>query len=454
MIRKLLVVIAFGFSLLLLNCNDPAKIDTGLVDQDRLDILNLEITNLTATTVTEDSVVTYTPGGLQARYPCGEYNDPIFGKTSAELYFQTRFPLTLGVVDFEDGTYDSLILSMAYDSVDPVYGDSTETMNFEIFRVTEDMDNAERVFSNESFETENTAVGSFSLEPEFETTDTPTTFYFTDSTLVDTIAPSIRVKMDDALGMELFNLDSISYTSNSEFLSILKGFNVKATETTNNIASFQFANLTSKRGINYSSGRLTMYYTKDGIGREHSWNIDPTYSTKAINYQHDYSGSEIETFIDNPTLGDSLLFIQGFAGVNTKIAMNDLTALSDVIINRAELEVYAMVSGDDADFYPMPEQLIAAEIVNEELSLVRDFSFSTSIGNVSVAGGNKEDFEENVFKYKLNISTHFQEIVDGEASNEIFLRLFPKPSNVRRMALFGPGHSTYPMKLKITYTQL
>ena len=454
MIKKLLIVIAFGYSLLLLNCNDPASIDTGLVDQDRLDILNIDLTDLTAVTTVEDSVVTYTPGGLQARYPCGQFVDPIFGETNAQLYFQARFPLTLGIVDFDDATYDSLVLTMAYDSVDPIYGDSTETMNFEIYRVTEDMDNAVVVYSNQEFATEPDPVGSFSLNQDFEDNDTPIEFYFTDSTLVDTIAPSIRVKLDDELGMELFGLDSISYTSNTEFLSILKGFNVRATGPTGNMASFLFANLTSKEGINYSSGRLTMYYTKDGVGREQNWNIDPTNSTKIINYQHDYAGSEIEAFIDDPVLGDSLLFVQGYTGVNTKVTINDLSTLNDVIINRAELEVYATILDEDKDSYPLPDQLIAAEIIDEQLSLVRDFSFSTSVGNVSLSGGTKEDVEENIFKYKLNLSTHFQEIVDGDASNELFLRLFPKPSNVRRMVIFGPGHSTYPMKLVITYTQL
>ena len=197
-----------------------------------------------------------------------------------------------------------------------------------------------------------------------------------------------------------------------------------------------------------------MYYTKDGVGRELNWNIDPSLSTKVISYTHDYAGSEIEPFIEDPALGDSLLFLQGYSGVNAKVTLNDLSNLQDVIINRAELEVFGTILDEDKEFYPLPEQLIAAEIVDEELSLVRDFSFSTSVGNVSLSGGDKEDFEENIYQYKLNLSTHFQEIVDGDASNEIILRLFPKPSNVRRMAIFGPGHSTYPMKLVITYTQL
>jgi len=453
-IKKLLIVIAFGLSLLLLNCNDPASIDTGLVDQDRLEILNLDITDLTAITSKEDSVITYTPGGLQARYPCGQFEDPIFGNTDAQLYFQARFPLTISIVDFEDAVYDSLVLTMAYDSVDPVYGDSTETMNFEVYRVTEDMSNAESYYSNKSFATETNPVGNFTLKPDFHIDDIPVQFYFTDSTLVDTIVPSVRVKLDDALGMELFGLDSISYTSNTEFLSILNGFNIRATGPTNNIASFLFANLTSPERVNYSSGRLTLYYTKDGAGREQNWNVDPTNSTKVISYVHDYSGSEIEDFIDDPALGDSLIFLQGFSGVNTKVIINDLSELQNVIINRAELEIFGTILDEDKGFYPLPNQVIAAEIVDDELSLIRDFSFSTSIGNVSLSGGEIEDFEDNVFKYKLNLSTHFQEIVDGEASNELFLRLFPKPSNVRRMVVFGPGHSTYPMKLVITYTQL
>ena len=459
MIKKLLIVIAFGLSLLLLNCNDPANINTGLVDQDRVNVLNLEIDNFTATTVMEDSLVTYTPGGLQTRYPCGKFVDPIFGTTNADIYFQTRFPITLGIVDFEDATYDSLVLTMAYDPVDPLYGDSTQTINYEVFRVTEDMDNAETVYSNQTFETEADPVGAFSLEPDFEDENTPLLFYFSDSTLVDTIAPSIRVKLDDELGMELFDLDSISFTSNTEFLSILKGFKVTATEETNNIASFIFENLTSQRGINFTAGRLTLYYTKDGIGREQNWGIDPTNSTKVLNYEHDYAGSEIEAFIDDPLLGDSLTFMQGFAGVNTKITIDEAALAldfnsGDVIINKAELEVFATILDEEPDLYPLPDQIIVAELVDDQITLVRDFSFATSVGDVSRSGGDQQLVEDNIYRYNVNISTHFQEIVDGDASNEFFLRLFPKPANVRRMALFGPGHSTYPMKLKITYTQL
>ncbi len=453
MLRNLLIILLTS-CVLFFNCNDPARINTGVVDQEDLNISLKEDFILTATTTAEDSVITYSPDNRHERYPCGIFEDPEFGITNAQLFFQIRYPITFSIPDFEDATADSLVLHLGLAESDPIYGDSTETHDFEVYEVVEEMDNAVNYYSNQSFETESTPLASFSASPNFNREFDISTFYFADTAIVDTLSPEISVKLDDALGDRLLALDSAQLQSNTEFLQVLNGINIRPVSTNKGLTSFRFENTGTYSGINYYTGRLSLYYTKDGVQREYSWVVDPTFSTKVINYDQDVSGAPIEDAIDNENIGQESLYIQGFDGTNAKIKIEGWDFPDDLIVNKAELEVYAEIEPENEELYPLPPQMILSEDVEGTLSFIRDFSLAAQFGNLTTSGGQIEEVEEGLYRYTLNISSHLQEIFDGDVSNEVFLRLFPKPSNVRRVIVHGPGHDTYPMKLVLTYTQL
>ena len=68
-------------------------------------------------------------------------------------------------------------------------------------------------------------------------------------------------------------------------------------------------------------------------------------------------------------------------------------------------------------------------------------------------------------KYIINISGHFQKIIDGEEENSLNLtsgveqtnfypRIMPKAITPSRVIFYGANHPLYPLKLNLTYTRL
>jgi len=125
------------------------------------------------------------------------------------------------------------------------------------------------------------------------------------------------------------------------------------------------------------------------------------------------------------------------------------------LINGATLEVFATALNDDEDIRPLPSQLILQQLEDDgEFELTRDFFSSSIAGDLTIAGGLVEDVGNGIFKYTFDVVGQLQDIIEGEAPNEIFILPVAKIESMRRAVLFGPGHSTYPMKLNVTYTKL
>jgi hypothetical protein len=57
-------------------------------------------------------------------------------------------------------------------------------------------------------------------------------------------------------------------------------------------------------------------------------------------------------------------------------------------------------------------------------------------------------------KYRVNLSTHLNRMVDGKVPPEIFIRVFPRSERAARSVLYGAGHPKYGAKLKVTFTEL
>jgi len=425
-------------------CNDPVSIDTGLLQEDQLDLEYREDITLTATSIREDSVLTYSAGGDLARFPCGNFEDPFLGKTTAEIFAQLRLPTP---VDFQNVSYDSIVLSLAYDDVFPSYGDISQQHELEIYRLTENMDSS-IYYSSRGFETEAMPVGTYAFTPA-PTDSVELGVYLPDTIITMNTPPHIRISLDDMLGEELIDLDSVSYSSNADFVEAFKGINVRPTSDNDGLVAFNLAS-------QYS--RLTLYYTSTigtGVAEYNYFFTD--LSTKTATYSHDYTGSVAESFIDNTTSGDSLVFAQGMSGLNAKVSLPNLSELDNTLINKAELEFYAAdIIANDTMLYPPTAQFIVAE-ENEDgtVVLIEDVNNAIFRANLSSFGGGlTDDSASGMQKYTVNITTHLQGMIDGTAKDFILIRAFPKESTMSRSIIYGPGHSTFPMKLKVTYTNL
>lgn len=112
------------------------------------------------------------------------------------------------------------------------------------------------------------------------------------------------------------------------------------------------------------------------------------------------------------------------------------------------------------------------ENADGNLVAVEDASLALLRKNLSIIGG-QEDFDPDllVTSYTLNLTDAIQGMIDGTTtSNTIVLQAYVddlynrtinsdflpvlKPERPNRTILLGPGHSTYPMMLSLTYSEV
>ena len=139
-------------------------------------------------------------------------------------------------------------------------------------------------------------------------------------------------------------------------------------------------------------------------------------------------------------------------------------SIRQIAVNKAELELtVANLPGDNENLEPSSR--IFAYFINDDgaFQVIDDIAIDRGIlTSLSAYGGRLTEEEEsgmNLQKYRLNLSTYFQRIVEGEQEQSIYLRLalatnFNKEIIPSRSVIFGPGHSEHPMKLKLIYTKI
>ena len=432
-------------------CTEPTTIGTDLLDQDQADIRFIDTFTLRTATIKEDSVRIYDPNP-QAQflnYLCGNYSDPVFGSVTSDLYIQFRNGDS-NPPDFMNARIDSLILKLEYDS-SGMYGNFNQMQTLEVFRINEFIDNDTSYYSNRSFAVGNTLLGSANFRPRFDDTDSLTVLtYFNGDTSAILQPPHLRINLEDQTLIDLLtNLDSVDYEDDN-FIQAFNGLFVKATMPTQAMMSFNLS--TDVSG-------LTIYYkTIDDEHAQYEYDIFSS-TLKHSNYKHDFTGTPVNDALGNRTIGDSILYLQGLSGPNIEVEIPYASTLRDqVIVNKAELVFTIESDINDPVFFPV-DQIILTERNDEgTLVVISDVLFSLSRSDLGLFGGRVEETTNSsgqvVNTYSLNISSHFQNIIDGDASPVIVLRVFPKQERASRVLLYGPNHSRFPAKLNLTYTNL
>jgi hypothetical protein len=249
--------------------------------------------------------------------------------------------------------------------------------------------------------------------------------------------------------------DSATFTVADSFRLWINGLHFRLSNSDNTMLAFDLKNGYSNitvyfRGATDTSNTAVAFAFTDylGAGVHHT------------RFSHDHSGSEVQKFIDNPALTDSLVFIQGMAGVNATVSFPGLPNLDGILINKAELEFFvAELPGDNTEFYPPVRQLVTA-VENEEGDLEFADDVNVILGEFGLLdpfGGDLMDADSSGTspqKYVMNVTASFQDINKGKDENLLFLTPFLKPNSAERVVVYGPGHDQYPARVKLIYTSV
>ncbi len=438
-----------------LGCQDPILVGSDILDDEKINIEVVHNFNLSTKTVPGERLSTHNPAINSGLYRLGEIkNDPLYGKVSAELFLKFRFNANANPSYHTDENvrFDSLVLVMAYDSL-ATYGNKTGNQEINVYQLESEFKSS-------------TVTDIYYSDTKLPFVSFPLTTKTTQIKPKDSVSitshitgkevkqvPQLRLRLRDDFGKSLIANESAA-KSDTAFRSFMKGVYITSKSTDNKPLLYGFNFNNTSLDATSPVNKLILYYTsKDTIKKVYEFPIDRA----TINsYFHDRSGSQVETFITQPTLGDSLTFIHGIGGVKTSIKFNDLSSLKDKLINKAELEIYVADIPSQNGTFAAPSQIIATRL-NEKGEYIFIDDIAQSLGGnsnfIPVFGGTLTK-DANGQKYVLNVTNHIKQSSNNASYlSEIFLSVITEAENPSRTALFGAKHSKFPVKLIVTYTK-
>lgn len=407
--------------------------DIGLeqqIDEEGLYGKLVDTSTITLFSVKDDSVIS----SNFVRNQLGDFYDPLFGRTKASIAFHATLPKNN--VDFGTGAVlDSIVLVMAYPTTvaDRFYGDSSSRMELNLFQLDEDISNDSVYYSNRTFKTKGTALGTLNYQPKPNDSITVQNIRTGKADTIAKIYPHLRMRLNDAFGNELLSKSGQTDLSTSAaFLAAYKGFYLTATRTSGDggILSYDLTNT--------NRSYIVLYYRNSTDTTNFVFNINSS-SANVNRYEHDYTGTEIATQLSDSTLGKDKVFVQSLAGLRGKMRFPNLERLLDsgaIAVNKAEL-IFKPTTGSESPYAPIVTFAIKGKYSdNTEILL-----------NTGVYSSAKNE-------YKIDLTRSIQFMIDKKlVFKELYIEDNSKQINPRR-TLIGGVNSANPIKLRIFYTKL
>jgi hypothetical protein len=433
-----LAILSFFF---MYACSDPLTIGGSLIDEDPTTVVYTDSISISARTFLIDSVSTYSPSLSEqlSLYLFGDYYDPLFGRSVSSFYIQPRPDIIRP--DFRNSVLDSIIFMMPYHPIYPIAGNKDSEVGIKIQRIISDLDRNRVYYSN--------FVPSYSPEILGQKVFTPSLdslpFVNFSSGFSDTLYfPHVTIPLDNRLAAEFMSKDSSGYESDAAFLQFFKGLAILPTRQSENLLGF---NLSS------ANAGIYIYYTQDDtLKRRYAFKIND-FSVKMAGYSNDYSQSILKTTLDQSN--DSVLFIQGMSGTDIEIDLSKLKDLKNVIVNRAEIELFVVDHPlNDTAQFALPDQLVLSHKIGNDYFSIIDIrtgsqNLNALFGGVLVSG---EDGMPS--SYRMNITGHLQSVINNINDDKLILSIFPKRERASRALFYSSEHPKYGIKLRLAYTQL
>jgi hypothetical protein len=438
---KFFIAGAVALSLFAASCKKESPI--GLDVQPEGDLLHTRVTDtvsITTYTVKDDSVKTDDlPSGTTL---LGSYNDSVFGVAEASVYSQFRLPTN--APNFTGATLDSIVLSLAYEGPSPFYGSITDQQTLKVYQVIETISKDASYYSNQDLDvypSDLTASGNgYTFTPNV-----------TDSVLVGAKKekPQVRIPLNINFGYLILTAgQNTNLATNTSFLEFLKGLYIapaNGAQQKGQGSILTFNLLDGKSGVN-------LYYHIGTEALSYRLQVDAS-AARFSRFKHNYTGTPVETELSNPSLGQDVSYIQGMAGVKTKIMFPQVKHLTDsgkIAVNHAEL----IIKGDPStihNLYPAPDKLflLPATSTGSNGNLIGWADFQEG---ASYYGGT---YDITTNEYHFNVSRYVQSIIDGTAADYgLYLIIAGNAVNADRLVIGGGSNPVNGMKLRLTYTKL
>ena len=377
----------------------------------------------------------------------GTFNDPVFGKTTAD--FANQYRLT-GYPGFtKNDQIDSLVLYMAYKEI---YGDTITPQILKVYELSADLPFDDKFYQDVDLKgmSYSEVLAEKNYIPKFRKDSLSNKYGSTNLIPKDTVSQEISFRMSSTLINKLLAADSVINSRNDLFLNYFKGLYIEAGDLNNGGTLMKIA----------GSG-LMMYYHKANDTILHSYVYTNNKAASRVSrFAHDYSTATFYPHLNSETEQDSLIYLQTSGGLRTKILIPNLGIWSKLIpglandpdtarltINKAEL-IFKLDTMQSEPFkYRPSEQLVFSAIdADGKTYLPSDYYFSPSY-----YGGGFNVLDQT---YRFNITQHVENVIKKKKGNYgFYLETSFKNSTARRVVLKGATSKTG-IKLEITYSKI
>jgi len=422
---------------------------------------------ITSNTIQESAIAAT---NLLTAHPLGYIVDPVFGKTESSVAMTVVPPST--APDFgTTSTLDSAILVMNLGK--QFYGDTTTSKySIDVYQLTNKIIN----YKSSDVQAHNAILlGNFNskIYP-----NTPIKVYDIVTGKADTLktmTAQIRIPLNKAfIQANILGLASTVTASAPKFVDAFKGLyaevNKTSTTGTGGVAFLDFAASNSYvqlvyKKVNTSNGIDTIS-TLFPIGRTNN-----TLSVVTANIKHDYTGTAVKTQLDNPTTQYTVNYLQGLAGVKTKISFPNLVNFSStygkVVVNRAELVIPLSNATYAYPFSPAQRLSLYRWDIAEQPAQLPDHSTdpraaSGAAGTVNdaVFGGYYDSVQN---RYVFIVTSYVQDLIDKKLvdygtfiapTSLTAFEMTPTGAMAGRSVIGANTNTTNKMKLNIYYTKI
>jgi len=262
---------------------------------------------------------------------------------------------------------------------------------------------------------------------------------------------TVRIPIDLSIAAEIVNevkmseIDSTIIVNDTLITNLINGFVIQATPSGSAMMGLDLS------PIAYTSdlSELAIYYPQDTLdNRKYGLSLG---LLKNLHIEHDYSGSVVEEAVNGgTTFGDSLLFVESLAGTNIEFDLSNVQNIQDRLLNYAELElVVAELMDYSQEEHPPIQILLASTDEDNQLILIEDISaigFPLDVEEIT-------DGLDTYWKYTIPLTRYVQDVIKSvESGDNLTISAILKAQRPNRSIIFGPNHSTFPSKLKLTFT--
>jgi len=437
-LRHLSIIAILSF--FVLSCSkEITPIGLDLVEP--VDLLGMGYTDtvqITAYTIPDDSIYTHNLSVNNVEYvQVGSMYDPIFGKTTANLYSQLY--LTQSRTRFGNNpVFDSAFLYLPYYNT---YGDTLTNMTFRVYRLTEDIQDSLHSFSYTKLSYDPEAIGQITFQPR----PRDSAYYRGQKQ-----APTLRIPINRKFGNAVLGIsDTNVLNSNENFVKTFKGICIIA-ETQNTPGKGSIC--TFRMPSDYF--KLQMHYHNPGDTAK-GYNFAISYnSSRFQNYDHNGYAEAVpmlrQQLAGDTSLGQQYLFAQGLGGAKIKIRFPNLAKWFDsekIVINDAQL---ILGNSSVSTVFPRPSSLVLRGIgengSTSPVSIVDENEGSSHLDGTYDASSNT---------YRFRITRYVQQMLTGKVRDNGFHLLVPASNiNGARLVLNGTSSPQSDLKLYLRYTKL